>query len=101
MARKVPVWDVPTRIFHWVLLALVVFSIVTAKIPGDWVSWHERSGICILILVVFRIIWGFAGGEHARFASFVKSPFAALRYARGAISSNERHLGHNQTASQT
>lgn len=95
MARKVPVWDFPTRAFHWVLVLLIAFSVFTAKAEGDWHAWHERSGVAILILVAFRLVWGFVGGEHARFATFLKGPGAVLGYLRGARTSTERFLGHN------
>jgi cytochrome b len=90
------IWDLPTRLFHWVLVLLVVFSIVTAKVGGNWIDWHMRSGYCILALVLFRVIWGFAGSHHARFANFVRPPAAVLAYLRemrggGAAT----HAGHN------
>jgi len=74
------VWDLPTRLFHWIMLLLVVFSVVTAEI--DELDWHMRSGYCILTLVLFRIMWGFAGPYHARFANFVRTPAAVLAYLR-------------------
>lgn len=76
------VWDLPTRLFHWVLVLLVVFSIVSAKIGGNWIDWHMRSGYCILALVLFRVMWGFAGPFHARFANFVRPPSAVFGYLR-------------------
>lgn len=94
--RKVPVWDLPTRLFHWTLVLLVIFSIVTVKVGGDWMVWHERSGLSILTLLAFRIIWGFVGGEHARFASFIRGPGTTIRYALATLrGGGARHLGHN------
>ena len=61
MPRLVQVWDLPVRLFHWVLVALVVFSFVTGKLGGNWLTWHFRSGYCILALVLFRILWGLFG----------------------------------------
>ncbi len=68
-ARTAPirVWDLPTRLFHWLLAVLVVFSFVTAKVGGGWADWHFYSGYAILALLVFRLLWGFAGNRYARF----------------------------------
>jgi cytochrome b len=79
------IWDLPTRLFHWALATLVVFSVVTAKVGGLWMDWHMRSGYAILALVLFRILWGFAGSHYARFGSFVRSPAVVLAYLRGHV----------------
>ena len=87
---RIRVWDLPTRIFHWTLAALVVFSFTTGKVGGGWMEWHLKSGYAILALLVFRLAWGFAGSPSARFARFLRGPRAALDYARefaGAIRS--------------
>jgi cytochrome b len=84
MAGKgVRVWDLPTRLFHWALAALVAFSIVTANVGGNWVQWHFYSGYAILTLIAFRLVWGFAGGRYARFSSFLFGPSAILATLRG------------------
>ncbi len=94
--RRILVWDLPTRAFHWALVLLVLVSYVTGKIGGDALAWHFRSGYCILALIGFRIAWGFVGGPHARFASFVKGPGAVVRYAGTLFSARAaRHVGHN------
>ncbi len=87
MTAGTRIWDLPTRLFHWALATLVVFSVVTAKVGGLWMDWHMRSGYAILALVLFRILWGFAGSHYARFGSFVRSPAVVLAYLRG-------HVGH-------
>jgi cytochrome b len=92
----VDVWDWPVRIFHWLLVTLVATSWITSEIGGNAMTYHMWSGYTILTLVVFRILWGFVGGAHARFGSFVKGPLAAFRYASGLMGSNpQRYLGHN------
>jgi len=97
----VRVWDLPTRIFHWTLLLLVVASVVTGQFdsilgPGT-LEWHKRSGLAILALLLFRLGWGFAGGTHARFASFLRGPRAVLAYARGLVAADTatEPAGHN------
>ena len=90
------VWDLPTRLFHWVLVLFVSFSIVSAKIGGNWIDWHMHSGYCILALVLFRIMWGFAGSHHARFVNFVRPPGAVLSYLRELRDGNRvTPAGHN------
>ncbi len=96
MARHVRVWDLPTRLFHWALVALVATSFVTGKVGGNAMTWHLYSGYAILALIAFRIVWGFVGGRESRFATFLKGPGAVLRYARTlADRAAPRHAGHN------
>ena len=93
---RIRVWDLPTRIFHWVVAVLVVFSFVTGKIGGGWLGWHMKSGYAILALVLFRVAWGIVGSETSRFASFVRGPVAFLRHARDLVAGRPRRaLGHN------
>jgi cytochrome b len=92
----VSVWDLPTRLFHWVLLVIVAFQAVSGWIGGKLMQLHLYSGYALLILVVFRILWGFFGGTHARFASFIAGPRATLRFARRLFSRQAvPQLGHN------
>ena len=93
---SIRVWDIPTRLFHWLLVALVVFSFFTGKIGGTAMQYHVWSGFAILVLVVFRLAWGFVGGRQSRFATFVKGPAAVIRYASSLLSRDSmRHIGHN------
>jgi cytochrome b len=93
---RIRVWDAPTRIFHWVLVLLVVFSFTTGKIGGGWLEWHMKSGYAILALLLFRILWGFAGSDTARFGQFLRGPQAAFAYARETWARRHPHVvGHN------
>jgi cytochrome b len=94
--RNLRIWDLPVRLFHWSLVALVVFSFTTAQIGGNAMQYHEWSGITILTLVVFRTVWGFAGSTYARFGNFLRGPGWALRHAR-ALWRGESvfYAGHN------
>ena len=95
-SRAILVWDFPTRLFHWLLVALVAASFITAKAGGNAMQYHEWSGITILALLVFRTIWGFVGSQPSRFTDFVKGPAAVRRYVMTMIKgSSTRHLGHN------
>ncbi len=94
--QAVRVWDLPTRIFHWLLAACVIASVVSAKIGGNAMVWHMRFGYVIFTLLAFRIVWGLVGGRWARFTSFVYAPAATLRYLRGTSRADEHHdIGHS------
>jgi cytochrome b len=96
MPARIQVWDLPTRIFHWALAALVVFSFTTGEIGGAWLDWHMRSGYTILALILFRIAWGILGSETSRFASFVRGPSAFFGYARDVFGRRASGVvGHN------
>ena len=87
---RVAVWDRPVRVVHWLLVLLVPFSWWTAE--EEMLDWHHRSGLALLGLVVFRIVWGLIGGSTARFSSFVRGPGTILGYLRGRFASP---IGHN------
>src|SRR5579863_5091977 len=74
------VWDLPTRLFHWLLVGLFAFSWWSAE--HDQMDRHLVSGIVLLALLVFRIIWGIIGGSTARFSQFLKSPRHVVTYLR-------------------
>jgi len=94
--RRVRVWDLPTRLFHWLLVILVIISFVTAKIGGNAMQYHEWSGFTILTLLLFRLVWGFVGSRESRFVTFVHGPAAVFRYAVEILRPDSRHyLGHN------
>jgi cytochrome b len=81
--QRFRVWDLPTRVFHWALVFCVVASFVTAKIGGNAMIWHGRIGVAVVGLLVFRLVWGFAGSTYARFTQFVRGPSAIRAYLRG------------------
>lgn len=89
--KKVLVWDIPTRLFHWLLVAAVAGAYFTGENGGNWLVWHERLGILIVGLIAFRLTWGFAGSTYARFATFVRGPAAIKAYLAGQW----QGLGHN------
>jgi cytochrome b len=94
--RPVKVWDVPTRLFHWLLVILVIACFTTAKIGGNLMTTHMLSGYLVLTLLIFRLVWGVVGGHHARFTAFVHGPMTVLRYAAGFTRMDApRYLGHN------
>lgn len=92
----VRVWDLPTRLFHWLLVLLVVISFVTVEIGGNAMQYHERSGFTILALLLFRLAWGLFGSQPSRFKTFLKGPAAVLRYAATTLRREpECQMTHN------
>ncbi|MGQ9724741.1 MAG: cytochrome b/b6 domain-containing protein [Tepidimonas sp.] len=82
-AVAVRVWDLPTRLFHWLLVLAVVGLVVTGNIGGNWMAWHQRLGYAVLALLIFRLLWGLVGGRWSRFRHFVRGPRAVFDYLRG------------------
>lgn len=86
-----PVWDLPIRLFHWLLTALIAFSWWSAE--NKQLDWHIWSGLAILTLLVFRLLWGLVGSSTARFAHFLRGPQAIRDYLRDVH--GWRLAGHN------
>jgi cytochrome b len=83
------VWDLPTRVFHWLLVLSIIGSYTTAKL--DLMPWHMRLGELTIGMLIFRVLWGLVGPRHARFSNFIKGPGSVLQYLKGGIKS----VGHN------
>lgn len=84
------IWDLPTRLFHWLLVALIAFSWWSAE--NDEIDLHIWAGMAVLSLLIFRLLWGLFGSSTARFASFVSGPQTVLAYLRNAT--GWRTAGH-------
>ncbi len=99
-APSVKAWDWPTRAFHWALVLCIICAWVSFKfadrISDPTLIWHRWNGYTILVLLTFRLIWGFVGSSTSRFSAFVTWPWHALRYALDLASRKSRpFLGHN------
>ena len=92
MKKIIRIWDLPIRLFHWLLVTCVTGSIITVNIGGNAMPWHGYFGYAILILLIFRIIWGLVGSTHARFSNFIPSRVRLFDYLQGKSNSV---LGHN------
>lgn len=89
-----PIWDLPTRVFHWTLVAVLFTSWLSARM--DWMRVHVCCGYTVLTLLLFRIVWGFIGSDTARFSRFLKTPFAAVRHLLHlARREPDTEVGHN------
>jgi cytochrome b len=94
-ARGTLVWDAPLRVFHWLLAASFAIAWLSSE-SERWQLVHVSAGYTLAGLVAFRLLWGLVGTRHARFASFVRGPRAALGYLRSLLRGRpEHHTGHN------
>lgn len=89
--KSISLWDLPTRLFHWLLVLAVTGALVSVKLGGTWMVWHERLGLTIVGLLSFRLAWGVVGSTYARFVQFIPGPAAITAYLKGEW----RGLGHN------
>lgn len=99
-SSTVRAWDLPTRLFHWSLVACIAAAWTTSEFAealGDaTLKLHRSLGLAVLVLLVWRLLWGLVGSSTSRFSAFVRSPAAALAYGRDLAAGRSRHyLGHN------
>ncbi|MFI5024514.1 MAG: cytochrome b/b6 domain-containing protein [Alphaproteobacteria bacterium] len=98
--RMIKVWDLPTRLFHWALVASIVLAYFTSagRPHGLLFALHLTGGYAVVLLLLFRLAWGVFGGEHARFASFLSGWAQVKQHASELLRlAPERSLGHNAT----
>jgi len=81
LSRRQRVWDLPVRVVHWLLAGLIVFS--WWSVHNHHTDWHIWSGIAILTLLIFRLLWGFFGSSTARWTGFIRGPRGVVDYLRG------------------
>ena len=91
---KVRVWDLPTRIFHWLLVVGVLGLGITGTLGGNIMVWHFRIAYAVLALLLFRLIWGVVGGRWSRFGAFIYSPQSVINYLKGK-GKPEHSVGHS------
>jgi cytochrome b len=90
------VWDLAVRAAHWTLALLVTVSVITGTAGGNAMTWHERSGVAILAIVLFRWTWGLVGSSTARFGDFLAGPARVLTYAGRILRGQPAPVhGHN------
>jgi cytochrome b len=99
MIRRILVWDVPTRVFHW-LQVLAFGGAYLLAFSERFRDYHDALGYILLGLLVFRLVWGFAGTRYARFGSFLFKPREIVAYLGSMIKGKPGHyLGHNPAGS--
>ena len=82
-SKRIRLWDLPTRLFHWLLVAAVAAAMVSGQLGGGLIDWHGRIGLFIVGLIVFRLVWGLCGSTYARFTQFFPTPAKVRAYLRG------------------
>lgn len=93
---SVRVWDLPTRLFHWLLVLSLAGSWWTSEAGIEWIDWHFRFGYLAAGLIIFRIIWGLVGTRHVRFSGFLYSPAKIFAYLRTLGRRDSKPVtGHN------
>jgi cytochrome b len=93
--ERILVWDLPTRLFHWLLAATFAGAWLTAD-SERWIDVHAMLGYTFAGLIAFRLVWGFIGSRTARFSSFVTGPGPVKRYLLSILTLRpEHHVGHN------
>jgi cytochrome b len=92
MKKIIRVWDLPIRVFHWLLVLCIIGSLVSVNFVDNAMDWHAYFGYSVLTLLIFRIVWGFVGSTHARFVSFIPNHKKILDYLQG---NTARGLGHS------
>jgi cytochrome b len=92
MKKIIRVWDLPIRLFHWLLVLCIGGSIISVNLGGNAMEWHAYFGYSVLTLLIFRVTWGFVGSTHARFSSFFPSREKIFNYLQGKA---PKILGHN------
>ncbi|MEX2410546.1 MAG: cytochrome b/b6 domain-containing protein [Candidatus Paceibacterota bacterium] len=101
--KKIAVYDLPIRIFHWLFAFLFLGAYIIAENIDDesvLFSYHIMAGLTIVFMLVLRIIWGVAGTTYARFSSFKLKPIELIQYFKDAIvKKTKRYLGHNPASS--
>jgi cytochrome b len=99
MQQKILVWDVPTRVFHWLLVLTFAADFWTADSERTR-DIHVILGYIFLGLLVFRLLWGVVGTRYARFGSFLFGPGAVIAYVKSLLRRNPAHyVGHNPAGS--
>ena len=94
--KSIVVRDLPTRAFHWALAASVILALIIIEDEGWAYAIHAIVGVAALVLVLFRLVWGFAGGEHARFTDFVAGWTTVRSHTLQLLRlAPPRHIGHN------
>ncbi|HSM98315.1 MAG TPA: cytochrome b/b6 domain-containing protein [Gallionella sp.] len=99
MSQRMLVWDIPTRVFHWLLAVSFAGAFLTAE-SERYRDIHVVLGYTLLGLIAFRLVWGFVGSRYARFRSFLFKPGEIAAYLRSLLKARpEHHVGHNPAGS--
>ncbi|MEK6703581.1 MAG: cytochrome b/b6 domain-containing protein, partial [Planctomycetota bacterium] len=97
--NRIPIWDLPTRLFHWLFAGGFAGAAVIALVLGEHSTlfpYHSIIGLTLGLMVALRVVWGLVGTRYARFSSFAYGPGALIAYIKGVLfGGDKRHVGHN------
>ncbi len=93
--ERVKVWDLPLRLFHWTLVIAIALAFLSSEEDSALNDWHVLSGWVVAVLIIFRLAWGFIGGEHSRFSDFIRASRIPHHLASLTSGQREPTLGHN------
>lgn len=93
--ERIEVWDLPLRLFHWTLVIAIAVAFLSSEEGSAINQWHFAAGWVAGLLLVFRLIWGFVGGEHSRFRDFIRPSRIAAHISELRQRNIEPSLGHN------
>lgn len=97
MQNTIKVWDIPLRVFHWLLVVAFLVAYITEE---DFLTLHVWAGYLIIALLLFRLVWGFAGNEYAQFKNFLCCPATSFTYLKEVLArKSKRYIGHNPAGS--
>lgn len=92
---RVKVWDLPLRLFHWALVFAIALAFLSSEEDSALNDWHVLSGWVAAVLILFRLVWGFVGGEHSRFSDFIRPGRIGPHLSGLVHGEREPTLGHN------
>jgi len=94
--KKVAAWDLPTRLFHWLLVILMACAYLSYEYGDVNMTWHMWNGYALLTLGLYRLMWGLWGSSTARFSQFIKGPGVVFGYVKSQHTNQpQKYLGHN------
>lgn len=94
-SRRIRVWDLPLRLFHWSLVAAIAIAFLSSEEGSPLSHWHFASGWVVAVLIAFRCVWGFVGGEHSRWFEFIRLSRLANHLGELVRLRTQPTLGHN------
>lgn len=92
---RLKVWDFPLRLFHWALVISIAVAFLSSEEESALNLWHVLSGWIAAVLIIFRLAWGFIGGEHSRFSDFIRPSRIGHHISMVAKGQRDPTLGHN------
>jgi cytochrome b len=94
--REIKIWDLPTRVFHWLLVISFAAAYFSNLLGVSYFVYHLWSGYFAIILLVFRLFWGIIGSHHSRFINFIPNPTETIRYLQSLVKCKSKtYQGHN------